>query len=85
MGTKIVTKEYPAYPGSMVYTKKDFVGVDAEGMPILEDVTLLDCPDCGAVLKVVQHAGTADGLPHVTCGRECPGGAPLVVIDYDTP
>lgn len=83
MGTKVVKKAYPSLPGSDVYTKKEFVGVDNEGMPIIEDVKLVDCPDCGHSLKVVQHPSTADGLPHVTCGRECPGGSILTVIDYD--
>lgn len=83
MGTKVVTKEYPSLPGLDVYTNSEFIGVDAAGKPIIEDMKLIDCPDCDTPLKVLQHPGTADGLPFVICSDACPGGAPLTVIDYD--
>ncbi len=83
MGTKVVTREYPSLPGSDVRKKTKFVAIDKGGKPVMEDVSLVDCPDCGAELQVSQHAATADGLPHVTCGADCPGGGELVVVDYD--
>ncbi len=83
MGTKIVTKEYPSLPGSDVYKESKFVGIDDAGKPIMESISLIDCPECGAALKVLQHPATADGLPFVTCGDDCPGGSTLTVIDYD--
>ncbi len=83
MGTKIVTKEYPSLLGSDVYKETKFVGIDDKGKPIMEEISLIDCPNCDAVLKVLQHPGTADGLPFVTCGDECPGGPIFTVIDYD--
>lgn len=83
MATKTVTKEYPALPGKDVYIRKEFVGVDDDGKPIIEDIKLIKCPECGAALKVLQHPTTVDGLPFVACGDECPGGGFLTVIDYD--
>ncbi len=59
------------------------MAIDDAGKPVMEEISLIDCPYCDSVLKVAQHPGTADGLPHVTCGADCPEGGELVVIDYD--
>lgn len=83
MAMKIVTHEYPSLPGKDVKKKKEFVGIDKKGKPIMENILLIPCPKCGTSLKVLQHPGTADGLPFVTCMDDCPSGAPLMVIDYD--
>ncbi len=83
MGTKVITREYPTYSGSDVYKETKFVGIDERGKPIMEEISLIDCPDCGEALKILQHAATADGLPFVTCRDDCSGDAALTVIDYD--